>query len=624
MSLELGGIYLKEPDYYYRKYENDIVKKEFKKTYLDQFLRIGNIALPFLSLYKPLNYPLSIGLNAFRVVTDISQLRAIYQSDNRKDKVLQVLKLAVNITLLGLAVFTPPIGMLVTTVQNLINEIGNLQRNIKTGDYQNAIENCFNIINNSLYLALFFVGGAELTIVSLAIQILLGIYNTNLEISKGNYLEASGHVLMAFFRCTQIFEQVKILQTKWKIQELHETKINQELQKQREEINNIRKEIEGLRKQKIEESETYKNKFEELNKQLLECQEVEQILIKYGNNPELITPLHFAIKTGDDNAVKIMLKYGIDINLMDRGYTPLHRAIESNRKETVDLLIRHGANVNARNAKGYTPLHEAITTNQFEMVTFLLQNGADATAKVQKGLAEFRCLDLARQSGSSDLSMLFIDKDILILEERCRQHFIEADVKKSDPIELAFQKSDLELVQHLFQTRERDLFLEKQTFKFPGYEFFRSFIQGSYSIWEKPMPVKIKGGNGIYIDMLNRVDTESIKVLMKYDSANSWKKYIPEWLSRSYHLGDLETIKFLIPLAKKANINTVFHQGEQRYLIDPFLSDTPIDRENSSHFYIPNVGPKPKTPPSLFEYRSDDNARTRELKSQIQELLNPV
>lgn len=75
--------------------------------------------------------------------------------------------------------------------------------------------------------------------------------------------------------------------------------------------------------------------------------ELQQILNKYGNNSEHLTPFHCAIKNGDHHAAEIMFNHGVDIDLRDGGYTPLHRAIEANHLETAALLIRYGANINA-------------------------------------------------------------------------------------------------------------------------------------------------------------------------------------------------------------------------------------------------------------------------------------
>lgn len=371
----------------------------------------------------------------------------------------------------------------------------------------------------------------------------------------------------------------------------------------------------GDKEKELEESKDPEDKEEDFE----DSTELDSILIKYVNNSEHLTPFHYAVKIGDKHAVEVMIIHGVDVNLMDAGSTPLHRAIESNNLGMVSLLLRYQANINGRDEEGYTPLHKAIIANNLEMVIFLLRHGADVGAIFKRGLAEFRCIDLARQYGSSDLSMLFIDKNILMLEEGCRQLLIEANNKKIGPIELAFQKSDLELAEYLLQIRERDLVLKKPAPEFPGYEF-TTLPQGN-PIWQKPTPIKMKGQNGVYTGTLNRIDCKAVKILMKYDSKNIWKKHVVEWLSQSYHLGDLETIAFLYPLAKKADVVFLgFKNGDQRYLIDPFLSEIPIDLEDPSLFYIPGLGRK--IPPSLFEYRLDDNAQIKKLKKEIQELVN--
>lgn len=369
-----------------------------------------------------------------------------------------------------------------------------------------------------------------------------------------------------------------------------------------------------------------KKTLEYQQKQLSDQQAFQEILAKYGNNSEHITAFHSAIKQGDTHAVEVMMNHGVSVELQDGGYMPLHQAIQSHHLDTASLLIKYGANINARDQEGYAPLHRAIAANHLDSTSFLLQHGADAQAIVQKGIAEFRCLDLAREYGTPEMTLLFIDTNTMLFEEKVRQHLMEANIKKINPIELAFQKFDCKIAEYLLQARERDVFLKKPTFDFPGYDFRRPFgvHQGDHPIWQKPTPVKIKGGlTGTYIETLNRIDMEPIAILMKYDSKKLWHKLMPQWLSQSQHLGDLETFAFLYPLAQKANIPTAFPSGV-RYLIDPFLSDTPINRDNSSHFYNDHGLSRRQAPPAppLFEYRPDDSNRVRELKKQIHEMIN--
>ncbi|MDY7395960.1 ankyrin repeat domain-containing protein [Aureibaculum sp. 2210JD6-5] len=65
------------------------------------------------------------------------------------------------------------------------------------------------------------------------------------------------------------------------------------------------------------------------------------------------------ITTGNYDAVKSMIKAGIDINEKSVGMTPLMYAARYNRVDIVNLLIANGADLKAKSNKGYTALKYA-------------------------------------------------------------------------------------------------------------------------------------------------------------------------------------------------------------------------------------------------------------------------
>ncbi len=75
--------------------------------------------------------------------------------------------------------------------------------------------------------------------------------------------------------------------------------------------------------------------------------------------------LHRAVRSGDIESVRALLKQGVSVNAIDSlGGTPLHDAVWAGDKATVKLLIEAGADVNARHSQaGSMPLHYAIITN---------------------------------------------------------------------------------------------------------------------------------------------------------------------------------------------------------------------------------------------------------------------
>jgi ankyrin repeat protein len=66
--------------------------------------------------------------------------------------------------------------------------------------------------------------------------------------------------------------------------------------------------------------------------------------------------LHIAAQNGDAQTVELLLKAGIDPNLLgDMGSTPLHYAKANQRTETARLLISYGARADIRNEFGKVP-----------------------------------------------------------------------------------------------------------------------------------------------------------------------------------------------------------------------------------------------------------------------------
>ena len=64
-----------------------------------------------------------------------------------------------------------------------------------------------------------------------------------------------------------------------------------------------------------------------------------------------------AVRSGDLNAVRALLKQGVDVNARyGDGTSALHWAVYRDNREAADALIRAGARVNAATDLGITPL----------------------------------------------------------------------------------------------------------------------------------------------------------------------------------------------------------------------------------------------------------------------------
>ena len=60
------------PSYYHREFSNDIKMKN--PSTAPTWARITLAALPFMGLYKPASFPLSLGMGTLRVVTSLTHL----------------------------------------------------------------------------------------------------------------------------------------------------------------------------------------------------------------------------------------------------------------------------------------------------------------------------------------------------------------------------------------------------------------------------------------------------------------------------------------------------------------------------------------------------------------------
>ncbi|XP_026302171.1 caseinolytic peptidase B protein homolog [Apis mellifera] len=128
--------------------------------------------------------------------------------------------------------------------------------------------------------------------------------------------------------------------------------------------------------------------------------------VKYGNIPELKsiikegidintrhllgwTALHLAAINSQPEVVKLLLKYGADVNAQDEFINVYGSAIEKGLHTLDVLMIREEEfcdHLNSRATfKGFTPLHYAVLADSKACVQALLEAGADPTMKNESG-----------------------------------------------------------------------------------------------------------------------------------------------------------------------------------------------------------------------------------------------
>jgi hypothetical protein len=199
----------------------------------------------------------------------------------------------------GCAFFALPLGMLVTTCHDLAMNCIQLHQAWKENDSAKAREVGLQILNNAIYLGLFFTASLEVLVASLAFQVLVGLYQTSDEFRKGKYLEVGAGLLMVAVRMNQMAKPLSTLHTKLKAT-----------------IQNKR--------QAIISCNTAKS---DIGVSPSPSPEAIEILVKYSNNPLKMTPLNYTIEKGDLHAAKILIDAGLGLNAIDNGATPAIRLL---------------------------------------------------------------------------------------------------------------------------------------------------------------------------------------------------------------------------------------------------------------------------------------------------------
>lgn len=372
MTYNTNNLKISSPEYYHREYKNDLPDKESGNYYLDQCKRLTLVALPFISLYKPLSFPLSLILGGLRSFTSISHFLSDIQNGSLKENSYAAFQALISVIALFGTILAHPLGMLITTVHDCAIDSFSIGKHLFKGDFIGALGSSANLLNNTLYLALFLHGGLEIAIASLAMQILLGLSHSIGEFKKGNYLEASGHLLMGMIRGNQMMGQVQVLQRKWKIENLLKQAKNP--LKANGESENIN--IVSSTPTKEESSTTKFNNA--LPENLSNNRELSEVLAKYGSEP-----MSNATSHGDIDAVQILIKNNFGFETNTTNLSPLNIAIHKGHTVIAELLIDSGHPLDA-DGGGFgkiAPIFFAIQYENKQILNHLIKKGANINVK---------------------------------------------------------------------------------------------------------------------------------------------------------------------------------------------------------------------------------------------------
>lgn len=102
-------------------------------------------------------------------------------------------------------------------------------------------------------------------------------------------------------------------------------------------------------------------------------------------NEEGATALDKAIQKRDIAMIKMLIKYGADVETAIDGYTPLYVAVSKGEYAITETLLERPINLDARTPTGETPLYKAVSIGNFKIAQLLIANSADVSARPAGG-----------------------------------------------------------------------------------------------------------------------------------------------------------------------------------------------------------------------------------------------
>ena len=113
---------------------------------------------------------------------------------------------------------------------------------------------------------------------------------------------------------------------------------------------------------------------------------------KAGKNPEtneVMRKVETLYKESEDDnylaVVKFLITNNFPVNAKSNGQTPLHFAVRMGNIEVVKLLVENGANMNTLDGDGYSPVHKAVKSDNAKIIRHFVRNEADVELKTRDG-----------------------------------------------------------------------------------------------------------------------------------------------------------------------------------------------------------------------------------------------
>jgi hypothetical protein len=195
-----------EPGISHRRFELDVPHLQ------ETAKRVAVAALPFISLYRPAGFTLSIGMGSVRAFSHLQQ--AFLEGDQKhwKKCSIELGQAALATLSLAATVFNFTTGLLVVTGFDTVQSLMSACQNLLLKEYTKAGEEVFQAAMNALYLSFMVTGQLEIMVAFVLLQAVFSLYQAKGEIGKGRYLEAGAKMAMSGIRVYQARNYITLIQ----------------------------------------------------------------------------------------------------------------------------------------------------------------------------------------------------------------------------------------------------------------------------------------------------------------------------------------------------------------------------------------------------------------------------
>jgi endonuclease/exonuclease/phosphatase family metal-dependent hydrolase len=159
-------------------------------------IRIFYAALPFIALQKPLGRIITLTTDSIKSFTSLSNLA-------KKKDTKELLKTIIAISALVSTIFMHPLGLCISTLQDLGCDIATLLNQFQMCSNQEILYSLLSITQHLFYLGTMIAGSLEIIALSMLINMAIEACRSKKEFQKGNLLEGASHLLMSLVRFSQ-------------------------------------------------------------------------------------------------------------------------------------------------------------------------------------------------------------------------------------------------------------------------------------------------------------------------------------------------------------------------------------------------------------------------------------